>query len=293
MIMNISFFRIAFIMIVVAAVVFSCKPEHLRGYKKTKSGLFYKFHERNPDSAKVSINDILTVEMTYKVRDTVIFNSKDIKRPMQFPLTASIFRGDFYEGIAMMHKGDSASFQCPADSVVLKILKAKRVPEFIKPGEMMLINVRLKNFYTPEQFNIEKKKFLEEMKIRGNMLLSIYKQENNVVVEPEESGLVVIHLQKGNGKTPARGQKVKLHYMGTFTDGTKFDSSYERDEPFEFTIGMNEVVPGFEEGIQKMRVGGKARFVLPGDIAYGERNVGIIPPHTPLIFEVELLEILN
>jgi len=291
--MNRSVLRIIIFLITTVSVFSACRPEHLRGYKKTKSGLYYRFHERNTDSAKVSVNDILTVVMTYKVRDTVIFNSLDIKRPMQFPLISSVFKGDFYEGIAMMHKGDSASFQCPADSVVLKILKAKRVPDFIKPGEMMLINVRLKNFYTQEQFNIEKKNFLEEMKIRGNMLLSIYKQENNVFEEPEESGLVIVHLNKGKGKMPTRGQKVRVHYLGTFTDGTKFDSSYERNTPFEFTIGMNEVVQGFDEGVQKMKVGGKTKLILPGDIAYGERNVGVIPPHTPLIFEVELLEILN
>jgi FKBP-type peptidyl-prolyl cis-trans isomerase FkpA len=279
-----------FLLIVVA---FGCQPEHLKGFKKTKSGLYYKFHESNPDSAKVGITDILTVHMSYSVRDTVIFDSKDLERPMQFPLIPSVFKGDFYEGILMMHKGDSASFQCPADSVIYKVLRAKNLPDFVQPGDMMLIHVRLENFYTKEQFNIEKKKFLEEMKTRGNMLLSVYKQKNNVTQEPEESGLIILHQVNGKGKSPVKGNKVKVNYTGTFTDGTVFDSSYDKGKPLEFTIGMNEVIPGWDEGIKKMKVGGKAKLIIPADLAYGERNVGEIPPHTPLIFDIELIEILN
>jgi FKBP-type peptidyl-prolyl cis-trans isomerase FkpA len=231
--------------------------------------------------------------MSYSVRDTVIFDSKDLERPMQFPLIPSVFKGDFYEGILMMHKGDSASFQCPADSVIYKVLRAKNLPDFVQPGDMMLIHVRLENFYTKEQFNIEKKKFLEEMKTRGNMLLSVYKQKNNVTQEPEESGLIILHQVNGKGISPVKGNKVKVNYTGTFTDGTVFDSSYDKGKPLEFTIGMNEVIPGWDEGIKKMKVGGKAKLIIPADLAYGERNVGEIPPHTPLIFDIELIEILN
>ncbi|MDP3463998.1 MAG: FKBP-type peptidyl-prolyl cis-trans isomerase [Bacteroidales bacterium] len=279
--------------LLLAVFAFGCQPEHLKGFKKTKSGLYYKFHESNPDSAKVGITDIITVQMSYSVNDTVIFDSKEMERPMQFPLIPSIFKGDFYEGILMMHKGDSASFQCPADSVILKVLRAKKLPDFVHSGDMMLIHVRLKNFYTKEQFNIEKKKFLEEMQARGNMLLSIYKQQNNVTQVPEESGLIILHQVYGKGKSPVQGSKVKVNYTGTFTDGTIFDSSYDQGKPFEFTVGRNEVIPGWDEGIKKIKVGGKVKLIIPANLAYGERNVGQIPPHTPLIFDIELLEILN
>ncbi|MBU1010967.1 MAG: FKBP-type peptidyl-prolyl cis-trans isomerase [Bacteroidetes bacterium] len=271
----------------------SCGPEELRGYKKTESGLYYQFHVNNKDSAKPALNDILTVEMTYSVNDTVLFNSKGLNRPMQFPLMLPVFKGDFYEGIAMMHKGDSASFKCAADSVILKILKAKKLPSFVKHGDLMLVNVKLKNFYTQEQFNLEKKKFLEQMKARGNALYSTYLEKNKVTEKPEPSGLIIQELRAGKGKIPVKGQKVRIDYLGTFTDGTKFDSSYDRGKHYEFVIGNNEVIPGLDEGVQKMKTGSKVRLIIPDELAYGPRNVGEIPPHTPIIYEIELLEILN
>lgn len=107
------------------------------------------------------------------------------------------------------------------------------------------------------------------------------------------SGLQYIELQAGTGAQPQKGDVVAVHYVGTFTDGTQFDSSYERNQPFVFPLGMGRVIKGWDEGIAMMRVGGKARLIIPPELAYGNRSVGgVIPPNSTLIFEVELLEIL-
>lgn len=107
------------------------------------------------------------------------------------------------------------------------------------------------------------------------------------------SGLQYIELQAGTGAQPQKGDVVAVHYVGALTDGTQFDSSYKRNQPFVFPLGMGRVIKGWDEGIAMMRVGGKARLIIPPELAYGNRSVGgVIPPNSTLIFEVELLEIL-
>jgi FKBP-type peptidyl-prolyl cis-trans isomerase FkpA len=105
------------------------------------------------------------------------------------------------------------------------------------------------------------------------------------------SGLIYTALAEGKGPSPTAADTVKVHYRGTFLDGREFDSSYARNAPATFPLGR--VIPCWTEGVQKMKVGGKAQLVCPPAIAYGERGAGngAIPPNATLRFEVELLEI--
>lgn len=107
------------------------------------------------------------------------------------------------------------------------------------------------------------------------------------------SGLKYYDLKIGAGDTPKAGQTVVVHYTGWLEDGTQFDSSIDRDEPFSFAIGQGNVIPGWDVGVISMKVGGKRQLVIPADLAYGESGSGsVIPPNATLVFEVELLEIL-
>jgi FKBP-type peptidyl-prolyl cis-trans isomerase FkpA len=112
-------------------------------------------------------------------------------------------------------------------------------------------------------------------------------KEAGAVVTP--SGLVYRSLKDGNGGSPRPTDVVKVHYSGKLTDGREFDSSYKRGEPIEFPL--NRVIPCWTEGVQRMKVGGRAKLTCPPDIAYGPRGAGggLIPPNATLVFEVELL----
>lgn len=107
------------------------------------------------------------------------------------------------------------------------------------------------------------------------------------------SGLQYIELSPGTGDPPKTGDLVSVHYRGTLADGKVFDSSYDRGEPIAFTLGTGQVITGWDEGIALMRRGGKARLIIPPNLAYGERGAGngIIPPNATLTFEVELVDI--
>ena len=106
------------------------------------------------------------------------------------------------------------------------------------------------------------------------------------------SGLRYKILQNGEGKQATKGATVSVHYKGQLLDGTVFDSSYKRKQPIDFAIGMGQVIAGWDEGIQLLKVGDKARFVIPSNLAYGKSGAGgVIPPNATLIFDVELMNV--
>lgn len=107
--------------------------------------------------------------------------------------------------------------------------------------------------------------------------------------ETTSSGLKYLIMEEGKGPKPAKGDRVSVHYEGSLLDGTVFDSSFQRKEPIEFLLGEGQVIPGWDEGIQLLRVGDKARLLIPAELAYGARGAGgVIPPNAPLLFDVSL-----
>ncbi len=98
-------------------------------------------------------------------------------------------------------------------------------------------------------------------------------------------------LKTGAGDEVHSGDRVIIHYVGTLEDGNKFDSSYDRGQPFKTRIGVGEVIAGWDMGVVGMKVGGKRKLIIPPQLAYGNQEIGIIPPNSTLIFEVELLGI--
>ena len=128
-------------------------------------------------------------------------------------------------------------------------------------------------------------------------LLSIYAPPKMTETDEEEfstteSGLQYYDIEEGKGATPEAGQTVVVHYSGWLENGTPFDSSLERGEPFSFVLGQGQVIAGWDEGLSTMKVGGKRQLIIPAELAYGDSGAGsIIPPGATLVFEVELLEI--
>ena len=107
-----------------------------------------------------------------------------------------------------------------------------------------------------------------------------------------DSGLQFEDVTIGTGDSPKPGDIVIVHYTGSLTDGTKFDSSRDRSDPFAFQIGVGQVIKGWDEGVMSMKVGGRRNLIIPSALAYGARGAGgIIPPHATLNFDVELLEV--
>ncbi len=125
-----------------------------------------------------------------------------------------------------------------------------------------------------------------------NAIKSTTNTKNMTTTTPE--GLIIEDIVVGTGETAVAGQTVSVNYLGTLTNGTKFDSSYDRGQPFQFTLGVGQVIKGWDQGVAGMKVGGKRKLIIPSDLAYGDRAVGgVIPASATLVFEVELVGIVK
>ncbi len=261
-----------------------------KGYKATNSGLYYHFHVNN-DGELPNIGDLVEVTIACYVNDTTIIipASKNILQ-----VGEPSFATDFMEGIAMMHKGDSASFIVNIDSTFHYLFRVPELPKEFNSTDVMRFDVKVNDFYPESEYMnkmIEaiKKQYPEETE-RAYAEMQQYFAMNNIVATPTASGLYYVMIKEGNGEMPVQGDNVKVHYTGKLLNGNVFDSSVERNEPIEVPIGMGYVIPGWDEGIMMMSKGEKGVLYIPYYLGYGDRGAGAdIPPFSNLIFEVELI----
>ena len=117
------------------------------------------------------------------------------------------------------------------------------------------------------------------------------KNPNNNVNTPQITELKIEDEREGTGSAVKSGDTVEVNYIGTLLDGTKFDSSYDRGQTFSFTVGAENVIQGWDQGLVGMKIGGKRKLTIPASLGYGSQGAGTIPPNSPLIFEIELVSI--
>ena len=137
--------------------------------------------------------------------------------------------------------------------------------------------------------NSDLKLVVELLDVKERIVVEMW-DVDSTKLKTTESGLQYSIITEGEGETADSGNVVTVHYSGFLLDGTKFDSSVERDDPFNFLLGMGQVIPGWEEGLKLMKKGSKSRLVIPPELGYGGLSVGTIPPNSILIFDVELVD---
>jgi FKBP-type peptidyl-prolyl cis-trans isomerase len=260
------------------------------GFTKTENGLLYKFVERSDNTESPEVGSFVTLTMTYGTADSVIFDSKDIPQKMEIPMIPSIYKGDFYEGLSLMHIGDSAIFKCNADSVFTKLFRIPNIPPEFDSVDFIYFNIKMLEIKTEDEMKAAQEAEMEMLMNEETVKRNAYLDEHYPNAEPSSTGLYYVQTKKGSGSKPETGMKVKVHYTGTFLDGKKFDSSVDRGEPFEFSLGKGQVIRGWDEGIANMQKGEKGILIVPSELAYGKGNRGI-PPYSTLVFEVELVDI--
>lgn len=227
----------------------------------------------------------------------LIYSSIEANFPGSFKYGERFDTQGLMEALGLMKVGDEAELLIPS---ALAFGEGGR-PGMIDPHTPLHYFVRLTAVKTEAEHQVElaqkakeEEARLQAMKMQEPAIIAKYIADNAIGVQPTASGLYFISTLEGTGAQPIAGDKVKVHYSGTLLNGTKFDSSYDRNQPFEFTIGQGQVIKGWDEGIALLKVGGKATLILPSELAYGERQAGeIILPFSPLKFEVELIEIVK
>ncbi len=261
-----------------------------RRVKTTKTGIKYKFVEKNKKAKQPQIDDFIFLDIDYLINDSLLFESKVLNSDLKINFIAPIYEGDVNEGLALMHEGDSLIFWVDAKNFYDKNMGS--VPDFIKEADKIEFRVRMNKVLSPEEDKNQSDNKNKTLKEEEDSKLQAYLSENKITTKPTESGLYFIETEQGRGVRATKGKTVVVHYTGYFLDGTKFDSSKDRNQPFEFELGAGRVIKGWDEGIAMMDVGDKVTLIIPSKLAYGERGAGkSIPPFSTIIFDVELLKI--
>jgi FKBP-type peptidyl-prolyl cis-trans isomerase len=278
----------SFTLVFIISVILGCSRTET--FQETSTGLKYKFHVQSKDAQQVHRYELVDVLMNYRTKDSILYQGG--LSPISFQVNP-IVDGDLQEGILMMRLGDSATFALNPEKFFISMMKYSELPDLVKDQTEIFFDVKLVGI-RPEPPMMQAER-LENIKRKETEAVRIaqYIAENNITVSPTSSGLYFIEINKGSGKEAAAGMKVKVHYRGMFLEGNEFDSSYGRNRPVEFILGKGERLPAWDEAIAMMSVGGKARIIVPSALGYGAEQRNTIKPYTPLVFEVELLEVSN
>lgn len=256
-------------------------------FNVNETGLEYKIIEQNKDNIQPKYGDVVTLRMRYTDPKG---NTLEESGAFRIQLNkASHVGGSIEDALGMMHKGDSALFKINAFDYYTKSRRIS-APEGLSAEDKLVFYIRLLDVTPLNEFAKERETARRSDAREEETLLKDYLKRTDVQVEPAMSGLYILEIRKGLGAAPTPGKKVTVHYMGYFIDGKVFDSSYDRNKPFVFNYGIGEVIQGWDEGLAKMKIGGKYKLIIPSHLAYGDIKNGRIPPNSTLVFEMELLD---
>ena len=263
-------YRLVLLLVLILSVL-AVQAQKKRKIKKnveyvTESGLKYTFYKINKKAPKADSGDVVAVNYVGKLaNDTVFDSSYSRNQPITFKLgTGRVIKG-WEEGIALMHEGDSALLVIPPE-----IGYGERDMKIIPPNSTLYFTVVLEKVQKP----------VKPYDVAGLDTISL------------DSGLKYIEVKRiKKGILAKGGDRVYVNYTGYFTNGKIFDASYDRGEPLVLVLGRNQVIIGWEMGLQGMRAGEKRRLLIPYQLAYGEKGRGSIPPKADLVFDVEMMKI--
>lgn len=259
-----------------------------KGYKKDRTtGIYYQFFGDIHDTAAMpKTGDLVGILFSLRAGDSLLIPMSPNEMLMD-----SLYEGDIFAAIRMMHVGDSASFILDGPEFFKHFMQDTVYPFGKDP---LYFDVKLYGQMPAAQFQqmrAEYEKMMMEKQAEEVESIKKYVADNKIKVEPTPEGIYIVTTKKGTGAQPQPMQTVTVHYTGKLLDGTVFDSSVKRGEPFSFMLGARQVIPGWEVAVSKMHVGEKATVLIPSDFAYGERGNYAIPPFSPLVFDIEVLSV--
>jgi FKBP-type peptidyl-prolyl cis-trans isomerase FkpA len=273
------------------AMFLSCSGEH-PGFKKTKSGIYYKTHIENKAGEAAELGDILNMQMIYRTEDSILFSTIMNQQPMTLPLMEKQYDGDIYEALAMMKVGDSVTFILDAEGFFLRTAGMPQLPEFIAPGSKLYFDVKLNSARSEVEIENERRMQMELREGLEPQELAQYLEDNNVTVSPTESGVYIIEKVSGSGPVVKTGDRIKAHFSISTITGSQLYSSYDVGEPMEIEIGRRFDNEGITEALATMRKGTQATVIVPSNLAFGREGRGdMVPPYTTMIYDVEVVEL--
>lgn len=265
--------------------LFSCNRE----YKKTENGALMKFYEVNKNNEMPEIGDLVLVDVTQKIADSVLFSSETIGEPFEVLIEEPSFVGDFMCALMSMHLNDHASLVFPLDSMFLSI--GEQVPDFVESGTMTEMDIVLKEIIKKEVLEEELRNELISRKNAEVAVLEPYYNDYNYTIT--EDSLIVLNINKGNGKFAKAGNIMKVYFtFNTLEGDTLLD--FTTGKPYELVFGDMALGQGFYEALGLVGKGGKAEFIIPSSLAFGSEGLqDAILPYTPFGLKLEVIDIMT
>lgn len=266
-------------------------------FKKLESGLEYKIVKDAPGDKKPAIGDVLEMHIRFKVDDSLLADSRkeNNNNPVQIVLQPSPIKGDWTNALPYLTEGDSAIFRMSVDSLK-NSLGGQSLPPFMENKKTLTYEVMLVSIKSQQQLQEEEQQHAAEQNVIDDKLMQDYFAKHSIQPSKTASGLYYVTEKEGAGSLATPGQLVTVNYTGWTLDGNMFDSNTDPSkghvEPFTFTLGRGEVIPGWDEGVALMKKGGKTKIFIPSSMAYGPMGrEPHIPSNAILMFDVEVLKI--
>jgi FKBP-type peptidyl-prolyl cis-trans isomerase len=275
-----------------------CSFGQTEGYRQNENNLYFKFFEKNEGKTAV-IGDLASLHMVIKAEDgTELKNSYKEKggKPILFPVKVPVFPGDIYEAVTMMAAGDSASFLIPSDSIYQKVFR-KPLPQQVKTGSLLNFTIKVQWIKAQEDMVITEHEVEVDRTQLANEEVAMHKymEKHQLVMKKTKSGVYIQAHKEGQGDIAVAKKMISFNYVGKFLDDKIFETTYKEGKighPLSITVGNQQVIRGWEEAFLEMRAGGIYTVIVPSHMAFGPKGrAGIVPPNTPLVFEITVLSV--
>lgn len=262
----------------------------------TASGLYY-IEDKKGSGPLPKEGDVLNVHFTVSmIEGFPLFSTYD-REPLELTYGEPFDTKGFDEALGYMRKGTKARLIVPSHLAFDSTGQGQMIP----PYTTILYDVELVGIKSREQAEKERQaaqkvaeKAAETARANEAGKIQTYLSKNGITVPPTSSGMYYVEAEKGTGKKAENGKTVKVHYTLYNIEGKQLQTSKDMGQPFSFVLGQGQVIKGWDEGLLLMQEGGKATFILPSALAYGAQERGEdIPAYAPLVFDVELIEVLD
>ena len=276
-----------FSVLLISVFVISCSNTD---YKRTENGALMKFLTINDGNEMPQIGDLVVVDVTQKVADSVLFSSEIIGEPFEMIVENPTFEGDIMSALLSMHLNDHATVIFPIDSMFISI--GEEMPPYIEAGTLTEMEIVLKEIVRKDVLDEEIRQETILRKHNEESLLAPYYDNTNYTITKDS--LIVLSIDKGKGRKAKAGDIMKVYFTFSTLEGdTLLDFSGE-DKPYELVYGDMALGQGFYEGLGLVTKGGNAEFIIPSSLAWGADGFqGVILPYTPFVFNLKVVDIMT
>lgn len=277
---------------IIAFAFTACNNNQFKGFEKSESGLYYKFHIQSGDTTLARDGDLLTMYINYRTLNDSLFNTNSTLHPIDVHIRKSDYDGDIFEGLKMMSIGDSATFVVSTDSFFTKIYRAA-IPDYLDSGSYFYIDVKVENILNKEQQAQKQIQEMAKLQAKEKVVMDSYLKSNNIVVEADSNGIYKTISKKGNGKTVVSGNYAKINLKFNLLENPKplFDTwANSKGAGIDVMVGTGYFGIGLDNCLINAKVGDVFTAVIPSAMAFGSRGVkNIVPPYSPLTYYCEVI----